>query len=111
MRRVCAREGCDRTVRGRYDTCSFLCHAVRMELDEAERVCIATGDTEHWLSAVDLNDALIAYRRSDMRMFRAAMNGGTTPEQWRSIKCGDGSSRAAPATTGTLGVPCVDGLG
>jgi hypothetical protein len=95
-KRACAREGCDRIVRGgqRYDTCSFMCHAVRMELDEAERVCVATGDTEHWLAAVELNDALIAYRISDLRMYRSALNGGITGEQWRSIKRGDGPRSA-----------------
>jgi hypothetical protein len=91
-KRVCAREGCDRIVRSehRYDTCSFMCHAVRMELDQAERVCVATGDTEHWLAAVDLNEALIAYRSSDLRMFRAAKDRGVTVGQWQSIKHGAG---------------------
>jgi hypothetical protein len=93
-KRLCAREGCERTVRGdhRYDTCCLLCHAVRVELEEAERICVVTGDTEHWLAAVELNDALLSYHHSDLRLFRAAMDSGITAGQWRSIKRGDGST-------------------
>jgi hypothetical protein len=85
----CAREGCPRVIRGsHYDTCSFMCHAVRVELAEAERVCVATGDTAHWLTVVEMNDALSEYRASDLRVYHAALDNGVTAEQWRAIKSG-----------------------
>ncbi|GAB4621005.1 hypothetical protein MOKP38_45470 [Mycobacterium avium subsp. hominissuis] len=46
------------------------------------------GDTEHWLAAVALNDALTAYYESDSRIYNAAKSAGFTDEQWRTIKHG-----------------------
>jgi len=87
--RVCGREGRDRiTVHPRHTTCSLLCRAVVDALDEAQRVCAATGDTAHWLSAVDLNDSLSAFNVSDARIYRAALDSGINSGQWRSIKSG-----------------------
>jgi len=60
----------------------------------AERVCAATGDTAHWLAAVDVNDSLIAFRSSDYRIYRAALDAGFTPQQWRTVKRGNPESRS-----------------
>jgi hypothetical protein len=87
---------------------------VNTELTEAQRLCAELGDGEHWAAAVGLNDAMTTYRDSDNRVYRAARDVGITDEQFRFIKRGDGPrshGRTAPATTGTVGVPGVDGLG
>jgi hypothetical protein len=57
-------------------------------LECAERVSKATGDTEHWLAAVALNDALTDYFRTDTRLYKAAQEVGITDEQWHAIKYG-----------------------
>ena len=68
-KRGCAREGCKRRVRDGYRCCSYLCNVVNEELERAQRVCEASGgDTEHWLAAVTLNDALRDYYCSDSRI-------------------------------------------
>jgi hypothetical protein len=88
-RRTCQREGCDRGVREGNDCCCFLCSVVAQELERAQRVCEAIGgDTEHWLAAVSLNDALTEYYRSDLRIYRAALESGLTDQQWCAIKRG-----------------------
>ena len=46
------------------------------------------GNTEHWLAVVSLNDALTEYYRSDLRIYRAALESGFTDEQWQAIKRG-----------------------
>ena len=46
------------------------------------------GNTEHWLAVVSLNDALTEYYRSDLRIYRAALESGFTDEQWQVIKRG-----------------------
>lgn len=63
-RRTCCRDGCYRTINSRrdsYDACSYLCDLVIRELAKAQRLCEATGITEHWRAAVTLNDALSDY--------------------------------------------------
>lgn len=89
-RSACAREGCKRTVRGdsRHPTCSFLCSSLVSELEEAERVTIATGDGGLWAAAVALNDAVNEYRACDQRAYYEALESGFTAEQWREIKRG-----------------------
>jgi hypothetical protein len=47
--------------RDSYDACSYLCDLVIRELAKAQRLCEATGITEHWRAAVTLNDALSDY--------------------------------------------------
>jgi hypothetical protein len=61
---------------------------VAQKLRQAEQMCKATGDTEHWTVAVALNDALTDYYRSDLRIYRAALSVGITDEQWQAIKRG-----------------------
>jgi len=46
------------------------------------------GATEDWLAVVSLNDALTEYYRSDLRIYRAALESGSTDEQWQVIKRG-----------------------
>jgi len=47
-----------------------------------------TGGDEHWFAVVSLNDALTEYYRSDLRIYRAALESGFTDEQWQVIKRG-----------------------
>ncbi|GAA2556093.1 hypothetical protein [Mycolicibacterium diernhoferi] len=61
-------------------------------LAEAEQVCKATGDTDHWVAAVALSDALTSYYQSDRRMYLAACGVGVTGDQWAAIKRGTYSS-------------------
>jgi hypothetical protein len=66
QKQLCAREGCTQSLKpgSRYGSCSMLCYQVCRALEEAERVAKATdgpAGTEHWLTAVALNDALTAY--------------------------------------------------
>jgi hypothetical protein len=86
----CSRDGCPRVVSPKrtHSTCSLACGAVVDELANAQRVCAATGDGEHWAAAVALSDALTALRVSDRRVYRAARDIGLTDEQWRAIKHG-----------------------
>ena len=51
-------------------------------------MCEATGDTEHWVAIVSLNDALTEYFRSDSRVYNAALGAGISNDQWRVIKHG-----------------------
>lgn len=92
VRPRCAREGCERLIpRGeesRYTCCSFLCSSLVQELERSQRLSQATGDTEHWLAVVALNDAMTAYFQSDRRLYRAACQVGITDEQWNAIKNG-----------------------
>lgn len=87
---ACAREGCGRTVREHPERthCCFLCQVLDRELTRAQRICEATGDTEHWLAVVTLNDALSEYYKSDSRVYNAALSVGLTDEQWRAMKHG-----------------------
>ena len=89
-RRTCSREGCYRTInsgRDSYDACSYLCDLAIRELAKAQRLCEAgDGDTEHWLAAVALNDALSDYYRSDSRIYNQALEAGFTDEEWNAIK-------------------------
>jgi hypothetical protein len=57
-------------------------------MGRAQRVCEVTRDTDLWLAAVDLNDALTAYFRSNVRVYNAAREVGITDETWRAIKDG-----------------------
>jgi hypothetical protein len=86
-RKRCVREGCTGTAKRQdRNTCSFTCSVICSELERAQRVCEATGDTAHWVSAVALNDALTDYYRSDSRVYHGAMDAGFTASQWRDIK-------------------------
>lgn len=107
-RHRCTREGCDRTLRAEDErnACSFLCAVVAQELERAQRLCTALGGdwggsqaappgqrpptiaVEHWLAAVALNDALTEYYRSDLQIYRAALEVGITGEQWQAFKRG-----------------------
>ena len=90
-RKQCARQGCGRMLpqgETRYPCCSFLCTSVLQELERAQRLSQATGDTEHWLAVVALNDALTDYFRSDRRLYLAAQEVGITDKQWHAIKNG-----------------------
>ena len=44
-RRTCDRQGCDRGVRAGHDCCCFLCDVVNQELERAQRVCEASGES------------------------------------------------------------------
>jgi ribonuclease PH len=61
---------------------------VAQKLRQAEQMCRATGDADHWAATVALNDALTDYYVSDLRIYRAAMSVGITDEQWQAIKRG-----------------------
>lgn len=87
----CIRKGCPRFVPKRkqhHDACSFICSAIAREMEMAQRVCAATGDTELWTATEDLNTAFTAYFRSNRRVYDAAREVGITDQQWRAIKDG-----------------------
>jgi hypothetical protein len=83
--RICCREGCNRVIQPGYNdrpACTFLCNVVAQELERAQRLCEALGgDTEHWLATVAFNDALTDYYRSDLRIYRAALEVGLPSRQ------------------------------
>jgi hypothetical protein len=87
-RRRCARDGCGRSARPPYTFCSTLCSVVDAEMEQAKRLCEFTSDRGHWLRAVEIGEAVNAYRRSDRQIYQAARDVGITAEQWRSIKFG-----------------------
>ena len=43
--------------------------------------CVMRGDSEHWLAAVAMNEAIAAYWSSDRRLYLAAREVGITEAQ------------------------------
>jgi hypothetical protein len=88
--RFCSRDGCERYIsRQRKEaTCCNMCRLVSDMVEQAQRICETTHDTHHWLTAVQLNDALTQHQRSDARMYHAAMDVGLSRDQWQKIKQG-----------------------
>lgn len=87
-RHRCARDSCGRHARDPHKWCSTLCREVDVAQDQAKRVCEFTGDSQHWLHAIELGESLDAYRKSDQRAYQAAREVGMTSEQWKTIKFG-----------------------
>lgn len=87
-RQTCFREGCGRTRPSNHTYCNHMCRLVDWEVEAAQRVCADTGDTELWLAAVALNDALTDYHTNDSRVYFAARDVGITDAQWRTVKHG-----------------------
>ena len=96
-KRGCSREGCSRQVMATSPRerriCSGVCNTVDREMEQAQRVCQAIGNsslaTELWLSVVALNDALTEYQRLDNELLQVAESAGISREQWDAIKRGD----------------------
>lgn len=72
----------------------MICSVVHYELERAQRLCEATKDTEHWLAAVALNDALTEFYRSDRRIYEAAREVGVSDQQWHALKHGTDERRS-----------------
>ena len=61
----CAREGCTRRKRDRYEFCCAVCYILADELRKTERLCRTAGDNKLsarvWSSAVAVSDAWTEY--------------------------------------------------
>ena len=104
----CKRDGCSQPHSPRNDYCGLLCSLIAAELDNAEQLCRSVGpgqfSRELWQEAVALGDAASEYLRLVVKV-----NGVARDQANRSRSTGVG--RTPPATTGTLGVPVIDGDG
>jgi hypothetical protein len=48
-------------------------------MDQAKRLCEFTGDKDHWLKAVEMGEAVSAYRHNDRRLYQAARMSASPP--------------------------------